>query len=126
MLYARKWEGAAIREFLKVIDSMMALPPDLEKQLNSFVGELEEEKRMEYVTSIERVRLAQLRETAMNEGKQESHGDMLSRLLVRRFGALPVWVQERIKSASLAQLEEWFDCTLDARALDEVFQDLPH
>ena len=130
MLYARNWKESAIREFLKVIDWMMALPPGLEKQLNSFVGELEEEKRMEYVTSIERVRMAQLRETAMNEGeqkgKQESHADMLSRLLVRRFGALPALVVERIKSASLAQLEAWFDGALDARALDEVFQDLPH
>ncbi len=118
MLYVRKWEGAAIREFLKVIDWMMALPPGLEKKLNSFVGELEEEKRMEYVTSIERVRLAQVR--------QEASGDMLSRLLSRRFGALPALVQERIRGASLAQLEAWSDRFLDARELDEVFQDLPH
>ena len=77
---------------------------------------------MEYVTSIERVRLAQLRETV----KQESNADMLSRLLSRRFGALPVLVQERIKSASLAELGAWSDRFLDARTLDEVFQDLPH
>lgn len=93
---------------------------------------------MEYVTSIERVRLAQVRETALNEGerrgeqkgklegKQESHADMLSLLLVKRFGPLPVLMQERIKSASLAQLTAWFSAALDAKALDEVFQDLPH
>ncbi len=73
---------------------------------------------MEYVTSIERVRLAQVR--------QEASGDMLSRLLARRFGPLPVLVQERIKNASIAELEAWSDRLLDARALDEVFQDLPH
>ena len=122
MLYARKWEGAAIREFLKVIDWMMALPPGLESKLNSFVGELEEEKRMEYVTSIERVRLAQLRESAMNEGS----AGMLARLVTRRFGALPDLVQQRIQSATLEQLEAWSDRFLDARTLDEVFQDLPH
>lgn len=73
---------------------------------------------MEYVTSIERVRLAQVR--------QEASGDLLSRLLVRRFGALPALVQEQIKHASLAQLEAWSDRFLDASTLDEVFQDLPH
>ena len=122
MLYARNWEGAAIREFLTVIGWMMALPPGLESKLNSFVGELEEEKRMEYVTSIERVRLAQLRESAMNEGS----AGMLARSLTRRFGALPDLVQQRIQSATLEQLEAWSDRFLDARTLDEVFQDLPH
>ncbi len=122
MLYARKWNEAQIRQFFLVIDWMMALPPGLESKLNSFVGELEEEKRMEYVSSIERVRLAQVRETV----KQESHADMLSLLLVKRFGPLPVLMQERIKSASLAQLTDWFGAALDARSLDEVFQDRPH
>ena len=41
MLYARNWEGAAIREFLTVFGWMMALPPGLEKQLNSCLGELD-------------------------------------------------------------------------------------
>ena len=111
-----------IRQFFRVIDWLMALPPELEEQLNHFIVELEEGQKMEYVTSIERVRSAQNRQ----EGRQEGKVDSLSRLLTRRFGVLSGLAQERIKNASIAQIDEWFDCAIDAKSLDEVFQDFPH
>jgi Domain of unknown function (DUF4351) len=126
MLYERKWDRELIRDFFVVVDWMMALPPELETKLNYFISELEEEQKMEYVTSIERVRSALNLQKGLEEGAQANASSMLSRLLTRRFGNLPTATLERIKSATQAQLEAWFDSAIDAKSIDEVFQDLAH
>ncbi|MBA3979844.1 MAG: hypothetical protein C0462_04495 [Alcanivorax sp.] len=46
---------------------------------------------------------------------------MLTRQLVRRFGALPAAVEARIEAADIDRLETWADQVLDARSLDELF-----
>jgi len=43
--------------------------------------------------------------------------------LARRFGPLPDWVDERLRRASIEQLETWGDRVLDAAKLSEVFED---
>ncbi len=48
-------------------------------------------------------------------------GDVLQRLLTRRFGPLPADCVARIQAASSGQLEQWSDQVLDARTLAEVF-----
>jgi hypothetical protein len=134
LLHARKWEGKLIREFFLVIDWMMELPPDLALQLSYFITVLEEEQKMEYVSSIERIKLEQQRHEGFDlgkqegeqKGKQEGESAMLCRLLSRRFGDLPDWVQEQVKNASKEQIEAWFDRGVDALTLDDVFQDLAH
>ena len=138
LLFARQWNSAMIREFFAVMDWMMSLPPELETKLNYFVNELEEEQEMEYVTSIERVRLALSREEGLQEGqqigeqrgeqraKQETQSKMLLRLLTRRFGDVPTALQERIKNATQEQIEAWFDAGIEAKTLGDVFKDLAH
>ena len=46
---------------------------------------------------------------------------MVRRLLVRRFGALPPWVEQRLERASEAELDAWTERVLDGEALDAVF-----
>jgi predicted transposase YdaD len=91
---------------------------------------LEEEKRMEYISSIERVRSEQRFHEGEQKGKQagEQGGktEMLSRLLTRRFGVLPPATQAQIKQATIEQIAAWFDRGMDATTLDEVFQGLAH
>jgi hypothetical protein len=97
---------------------MMELPPELALQLSQFVTTLEEEQKMEYVSSIERIKLEQ------NIILVEQ--TMLCRLLTRRFGELPQWVNEKVKIASKPEVEFWFDRGVDAETLVDVFQDLAH
>ncbi|WP_236555923.1 DUF4351 domain-containing protein [Alcanivorax sp. S71-1-4] len=56
------------------------------------------------------------------EGRQEGEFGMLSRLLTRRFGALPEAVVARMRSADSEQLELWGERVLDASSLDDVFR----
>jgi hypothetical protein len=50
------------------------------------------------------------------EGKAES----LKRLLVRRFGPLPVWAMQRIDAAPVAQLNAWLDAIFEAASVAEL------
>ena len=65
--------------------------------------------------------LEQGRLEGREEGREEGKEETLRRLLERRFGPLPPAAIQRVESASLAELEGWFDRLLDARTLQEVF-----
>jgi len=55
------------------------------------------------------------------EGRQEGEATVLLRQLTRRFGPLGEVMTQRIRDASLSELEQWADNILDAHSLDEVF-----
>lgn len=60
------------------------------------------------------------REEGREEGRLEGESRVLARLLARRFGALPAWVEDRLSSASEAELEAWADAVLEADSLEAV------
>jgi hypothetical protein len=55
LLYERNWDKQRIINLFAIIDWMMRLPEDLERQLWSQIAQLEEHKTMRYVTSVERI-----------------------------------------------------------------------
>jgi len=48
---------------------------------------------------------------------------VLERLLTRRFGPLSEATRQRLRDATLEQLERWTDNILDAATLEKVFKD---
>ena len=56
-------------------------------------------------------------------GRQEGEATLLHRLLARRFAPLPDWVEDRLRRASIKELETWGDRVLDAPELADVFED---
>ena len=90
---------------------------------------------MPYVTSIERMAIergfnqgylqgAQRgEERGKLEGKLEGQAAIRERQLLRRFGPLPEAIQQRLHQATLEQLAHWADRILDARTLDEIFEE---
>ena len=75
--------------------------------------QLERERQMPYVTSIERM--------GIEKGLQQGEVIMLKRLLTRRFGPLPAWAEQRLEQASPQELEGWADRVLEAQRLEDVF-----
>ena len=55
------------------------------------------------------------------EGREEGMLVILQRLLTQRFGPLDADLQQRLQTASPAQLETWAERVLEARDLEEVF-----
>jgi hypothetical protein len=54
-------------------------------------------------------------------GEQSGKTMMLRRLLEKRFGDLPPWVNARLEQARLPELEQWSLQLLDAACLEDVF-----
>ncbi len=60
------------------------------------------------------------------EGKAEGKADDLKRLLRRRFDNLPAWAEQRIDTASIAQLDAWLDGIFDAQSLEALIGCAPN
>lgn len=65
----------------------------------------------------------QWKQEGRQEGRQEGENALLRKLLERRFGALPAWVDECLAKAGPAQLETWGLELLEAKALEDVFRE---
>ena len=113
-LFDRGLEADAIRQLFRLIDWMMDLPRELDKQFTEEIRQYEEEKKMPYVTSVERLALERGREEGLEKGREEGETLGLQQgiafALENKFG--PVGLEllpaiERIKElAVLRQLWE--------------------
>lgn len=75
-LYERGKSSDEIRQMFRVIDWMMDLPPALAIQFRAALEQIEEEKKMPYVTSVERL----AKEEGREEGREE--GILIGQILV--------------------------------------------
>ena len=62
-------------------------------------------------------------EKGIGKGIIQEKGDIVSRLICKRFGPLTEAMKSRIASASTQQLDQWIDNIFDAKILEDVFQD---
>ncbi|WP_172965267.1 transposase [Candidatus Thiodictyon syntrophicum] len=99
------------------IDWLLVLPEALETAYLEDIEQLEEETKMRYVTSAERIGIRK----GIELGRQESQRELLEHLLVARFGPLPGSLAVRVAGAESAQLSAWFERALTADSLDAVF-----
>ena len=124
-LYRRDWGRQQVIDLFKVVDWMMRLPPEMAVHFRHNLAALEEEVKMPYVSSVERLAIEegfqQGVQQGMQQGMQQGQARVLTRLLIQRFGDLPSWVGERIGSGSEAELDFWTDAVLAAGSLEQVF-----
>ena len=118
-LYDRGLDGEQVRLLFKFLDWMMVLPEELEEALSTDLAAFEMEKKMPYISSIERIAQQKGRAEGRIEGKAEANVKTLLRLLTKRFQvALPAEVEARIRStADLEKLDAWIDAGLEASDL---------
>jgi hypothetical protein len=135
LLYERGWDKRRILSLFAVLDWMMQLPKELEAKLWHDIESIEGERKVRYVTSVERLAIERGMqkgiekgiekgfEKGIEKGRLEGESIILHRQLTRRFGPLSPEIRERLTSADAGQLETWADRVLDARSLEEVFVD---
>ncbi|HAB16897.1 MAG TPA: hypothetical protein PLX89_00265 [Verrucomicrobiota bacterium] len=84
------------------------------------VQELEKEKVMPYVTSIERLGIQKGRQEDVREGRLEAAHEAIHEALATRFGPPPTEVAEAIQAVSdSAQLRQWLRAAITAPSLPE-------
>jgi len=103
-LYEQGFSREDIINLYNLIDWMMTLSKDLEREFQQELNKYEQEKNMPYITSIERA--GQLK------GKLEGEQKVIIRLLNQRVGELQPPLIEQIRKLSLKQLEELTDVLL--------------
>ncbi|MGE0086831.1 MAG: hypothetical protein AB7S75_20695 [Desulfococcaceae bacterium] len=97
MLYHRGYTREDILELCRFIDWLMVLPEDLEKQLSEELAKAEEEKKMPYVTSWERIGRKEGKKEGKAEGKVEASREMLIDAVRGRFGRVPRDVSRTVR-----------------------------
>lgn len=116
-LLRKGWSSDRIRPLLKVLDWMLHLPTELDRQLWQDIQKTEGEAVMAYVTSIERIGI----QKGLQQGVQQGESKLLRKQLERRFGVLPSWVSDKLMSAAEQELEAWGEAVLTAPTLAAVF-----
>ena len=100
-LYRRGYQRQDVINLLQFIDWVMSLPKQLDQQFWQEVFEFQEEQRMTYVMSIERI--------AMQQGEAK----IILRQLNRRLDQISESVDEQIRKLSTEQLEALADTLFD-------------
>lgn len=126
-LYEHGFNKTYILQLFRFIDWVMELPAPLALEYKTALEILEEEKKMQYITSIERMGIQKGIEQGMQQGieqgMQQGERLLLKRQLLRRFGELSAHYQERLDQADADQLLAWSDRLFEATTLAEIFQD---
>jgi flagellar biosynthesis/type III secretory pathway protein FliH len=109
------------------IDWMMRLPDALEQALWNEIQAIEGERKMAYVTSVERLAIQRGQQEGEAKGRAkgrvEGQAELVARLLTKHFGTLSAEIHARLGRVNSDQLERWGERLLDADSLDCVFDD---
>ena len=126
LLYERGYTREQVLELFRVLDWMLRLPEDLEREFKRELIAFEEQAKMPYVTSIERLSKQEGREKGREEGREEGRqpgeARVLLRLITLKFGSPSEAVREQIATADPETLLRWSERILTAQTLDEVLQ----
>lgn len=121
-LYERGYPREVVLELFRVIDWMMRLPEGLERQFLTVVYELEETKKMPYVTSAERFGIEKGLQQGLEQGLRQGEAAVLLRLIERKYGPEAVTAyRNRVEQADAETLLKWSERLLAAETVDEVF-----
>jgi hypothetical protein len=112
-LYDRGLDRQDILNLYKFIDWLMLLPKGLEKTLWNELKTFEEERKVTYVTTGERIGFEQGMQQGVQQGVQQGELTLVLRLLTCRVGGISPDIEAQIRTLSLNQLETLGEALLD-------------
>jgi hypothetical protein len=108
-LLIKKWTREDITALYRFIDWVIALPPELELEYHHTIEKCEEELKVSYVTTAERI------------GIKRGETEMLVSLLENKFQTIPEKYLDKIKHANPSTLIGWAMKLLRAPKIEDVF-----
>jgi hypothetical protein len=99
-LYEKNWQADQVRQLFRFIDWVMDLPTAMEIQFRDVLTQIEMEKHMRYVTSIERLAKIEGKIEGKNEGKIKGKIQLLQDLLGLRISS-----DDEIDAMTASELE---------------------
>ena len=119
-LRALEPDGAKLAKYIQFIDIYAALT---DKEYEGYRRRYPEESRT-MAGMIQRARDEGMR-AGRDEGKRQGLAEVLEQQVAHRSGPLSPAVSDRLHRASVAALQAWAGRLLDARTLDDVFDQDP-
>jgi hypothetical protein len=122
-LYDLGYSREAIIDLFRFIDWLIQLPAEREDAFWAAVQQFEEEQRMSYITSVERIGIRKGLEQGRQEGRRDGLLDGIALALDLKFGAesQPVMAELR-QVADLAVIQAVYDAIKTVRSLDDLRQ----
>jgi hypothetical protein len=99
-LFERGLTAEQVRQLFRLIDWLMDLPPELARQFADQLYHFEEERKMPYITSVERL----AREKGRAEGIQEEIREGIELALELKFGADGLALMPLVRQANKPEL----------------------
>lgn len=112
-LWELLWGRQDVLDLFRFLDWVGQLPQAEEDRLGAELRQHEENRVMQYVTSVERI--------GISKGLQQGESRLLRQTLIQRFGELTPWAEARLQEAALEQLDVWTQLVLDAGSPEEIF-----
>ncbi|WP_158047485.1 Rpn family recombination-promoting nuclease/putative transposase [Skermanella pratensis] len=121
--------GAGLAVIVSVVRYLFSAAETLDRQhLKTILGGIVPEESEMIMSNALREVMAEARaEGAIlgeAKGKAQGKAEMLLRQLGRRFGPVPEETAQRVRAASMDDLDRWAETIFDAPTLDAVFNDL--
>ena len=114
-LYKKGWQKNDIVAIYTFIDWILALPEALALQYHKEIEKIEEELKVSYVTTAERI--------GIEKGRREGEITLLMALLNDKFQTIPVNFLPKIKNANNDVLLKWAKRVLNCQSIEEVLED---
>jgi len=126
MLYKKGYSKEEIIHIGLFLDGIFAMPKADRLEYTKFIGAIEKEKKVSYLSCMEEFGLEQGleqgREQGIEIGMKKGEKNILCRLLELKFQILPQKYQDQIDSASPEQLLQWAEKILFCNTLEQIFK----
>ncbi|MDF3054225.1 MAG: cytosolic protein [Gammaproteobacteria bacterium] len=119
-LYDKNWQKEDVLNLYHLIDWLIILPEELVLHYNEAIKLIEEERKVRYITSMERGGI----QKGLQQGRQEGQARTFIKLLEYRFGEVSKNHQQVIQHADEEKINFWMRRALTVDVLAEVFQEL--
>jgi len=119
-LYEQRYDRREIVNLFRFIDWVIILPKRLEREFWQELKVYEEERRMPYITSVERIGFERGVEQGIEQGIEQGERSLVLRLLTRRVGEVPEPMRTQIEALSIPQLELLGEALLDFTSLSDL------
>ena len=115
-LYEAGYTADELRKLFRLIDWMVRLSRDFNLRFENELTEFEKEKKMPYVTSVERI----AEERGEARGESRGIARALLRVLSVGCGTIPEDVQDHVRSLSANTLDELAEAAINLRSVEQL------
>jgi hypothetical protein len=126
-LYAKGWQKQDLLTLFKFIDWVIVLPSELELEYTQTIEKIEDEFKMTYVSTAERVGIRKGtvigEEVELRKGEVIGASKILVSLLSTKFQTVPQRYLDKIKNADAEALITWAKKLLFAPKIEDMFED---